>query len=119
MNKMTSGIIYTINNRGYSREEIAKFMHAYTDTPSEYYNDSIIDSLVERTLIEAVRDNEHPASIVNDFFYWRHDPWNYSDFEAMCVALSNIQVKRENSETNKYEYINGFWPMEDFNLCLN
>ena len=115
MDKMTSGIIYTIKNKGYSREEIAKFMHLYTDTPVDYYTDSMIDSIMEKTMVEAVRSNEKPASIVYDYFYWRNDPWNYSNFDAICAALSNIQVRKENLITGMLEYINGFYPMEDFN----
>ena len=114
MDKMTSGIIYTIKKYGHSREEVAKFMHSYTDTPVDYYTDNIIDSIMEKTMVEAVRSNEKPASIVYDYFYWRHDPWNYSNFDAICAALANIQVKRENLDTGEYRYINGFWPWEDF-----
>jgi len=115
MDKMTSGIIYVIKEYGHSREEVAKFMHYYTDTPIEYYTNAIIDNLMERTIVEAIRDNERPASIANDYFYWRHEPWNYSNFDAICAALTNIQVRRVNFDTGKNEYINGFWPREDFN----
>lgn len=114
MDKMTSGIIYTIKQKGYSHEEVAKFMHYYTDTPVEYYTDEMIDHLMEKILIEATRYNEKPASIISEYFYWRHSPWNYSDFEAICAALSNIQVRQEDFETGELKYINGFWPIEDF-----
>lgn len=115
MERVYVGIIYTIKQKGYSYDPIRKFMHKYTDTPVEYYTDSIIDHLVETSLIAAVHDNEHPASILIDYFSWKHEPWNYSEFEAMCAALSNIQVRRENYNTGKLEYINGFCEMEDFN----
>ena len=114
MDKMTCGIIYTVKNKGYSREEIAKFMHYYTDTPIEYYSDAIIDNLMERTLVEATRSNKNPASIINEYFYWRRKPWCYSDFEAICAALCTIQVKETNPETGELEYINGFRPIENF-----
>lgn len=114
MDKMTCGIIYTIKNKGHSREEIANFMHSYTDTPVEYYTDKIIDNLMEKTLTEAIRDNEKPATIISDYFYWRHSPWNYSDFDAICAALTLIQVRRTNLKTGELEYINGFYPLENF-----
>ena len=114
MDKMTSGIIYVIKRYGHSREEVAKFMHYYTDTPIEYYTDAIIDNLMERTIVEAIRDNEQPATVANDYFYWSREPWHYSNFDAICAALTNIQVRRINFDTGKYEYINGFWPQEDF-----
>lgn len=114
MDKIFSGIIYVIKKCGHSREEVAKFMHYYTDTPIEYYTDAVIDNLMERTIIEAIRDNERPAAIAHDYFYWRHEPWCYSDFDAICAALTCIQVRRENFDTGEYEYINGFWPQEDF-----
>lgn len=114
MDKMTSGIIYTIKQKGSSREEVAKFMHYYTDTPIEYYTIKMIDNLMEKALVEAVRYNEKPASIVNEYFYWRREPWNYSNFEAICAALSAVQVREVNPETGKLEYINGFKPIEDF-----
>jgi len=109
---MYQGIIYTIKNKGYSREEVVKFMHYYTDTPIEYYTDKMVDNLMEKTLVEAIRNNEHPASVINEYFYWRHEPWNYSDFDAICAALTLLQVKRINFETGEYEYINGFSPWE-------
>lgn len=115
MEKMYVGIIYTIKQKGYSREEIAKFMHKYTDTPLEYYTDSLIDHIVETTFIEAIRDNEHPVSIVRDYFQCKQSPWDYGEFEAMCAALSDIQVRRENYDTCKLEYINGFCELEEFN----
>lgn len=114
MDKMTSGIIYTIKQKGCSREEVAKFMHYYTDTPIDYYTDEIIDNLMERTITEAIRYNEKPASIIYEYFYWRREPWCYSDFEAICAALSSIQVKEINPKTGDLEYINGFRPIETF-----
>ena len=114
MNKMFSGIIYVIKKYGHSREEVAKFMHYYTDTPIEYYTDAIIDNLMERTIVEAIRDNERPATIANDYFYWRSGLWHYSNFDAICAALCAIQVKETNPETGELEYINGFQPIEKF-----
>lgn len=114
MEKLSMGIIYTIKRNGYSREAIKEFLHSFTDTPINYYTDEILDSIMERTMVAAVRDNEHPQAIVSDFFYWQHYPWNYSKFDAICAALGNIQVRRENYSTEKLEYINGFMPLEGF-----
>ena len=114
MEKLSMGIIYTIKREGYSREAIKKFLHSFTDTPIDYYTDEILDGIMERTMVAAVRDNEHPQAIVNEFFHWQHYPWNYSKFDAICAALGNIQVRRENYETEELQYINGFAAMKEF-----
>ena len=114
MEKLFMGIIYTIKRKGYSREAIKEFLHNFTDTPIEYYTDAILDSIMEKTMVEAARYNEHPYTIISDFFHWQHYPWNYSKFDAICVALNNIQIRRENYNTEKSEYINGFTEMKEF-----
>ena len=74
----------------------------------------MIDRLLEQCIIEAITNNKYPASIIRDYFDLLNSPWNYSHFEAMCGALSNIQVRNKNPETNEWEFINGFMPLEDF-----
>lgn len=105
---MYQGIVWTIKNKGYSREAIIDFMHNYTNTPKEHYSDYLIDQIVEHTMIEAVRYNLHPSSILYDYFYWMKGIWNYSHFKAMCAALGAIQVREKDTETGNYHYINGF-----------
>ena len=108
MDKMYQGIIYTIKREGHSREAIADFMHNFTDTPKEYYTNYIINQLLEQTMSAAVRENQYPSSILYEYFNWKHEPWNYDEFNAMCAALSSIQVREKDAETGKYNYINGF-----------
>ena len=108
MDKMYQGIIWVIKNYGHSREAIINFLHKYTSTPKEYYTNGIIDQIIEHTMLEAVRYNLNPVSILFDYFSWMKDPWNYSHFDAMCAALSNIQVCERIKDTDNYCYINGF-----------
>ncbi len=114
MDKMYMGIIYTIKREGYSRDAIRYYMNKITCTPITYYSNAMIDDLLEKTMIEAVSCNKYPSSIIYDYFFWKHSPYNYSDFEAICAALSNIQVRCENPLTKELEYINGFESMEGF-----
>ena len=115
IDKMYQGIIRTIKNKGYSREAIVDFMHKYTDAPKECYTDYIINQIVEQTMIEIVRYNYYPSSILSEYFSWMKAPWNYSHFEAMCAAISAVQVREKDIETGDYYYINGFSEvMEEF-----
>ena len=115
MDKMYQGIIWTIKHNGASQEAIIDFMHSYTDTPKHHYTKYIINQIIEQTMIEAVRYNTHPSSIIFDYFYWMKMPWNYSHFKAMCAALAQLEVRNKNIETGEYYYINGFSEvMEEF-----
>ena len=113
MEKMYQGIIWIIKNYGHSREVIINFLHKYTSTPKEYYTNGIIDQIIEHAMLEAVRYNLNPVSILFDYFSWMKDPWNYSHFDAMCAALSNIQVRERIKDTDNYCYINGFTSIMD------
>ena len=113
MEKMYQGIIWVIKNYGHSREIIINFLHKYTSTPKEYYTNGIIDQIMEHTMLEAVRYNLNPVSILFDYFSWMKDPWNYSHFDAMCAALSNIPVCERIKDTDNYCYINGFTSVID------
>ena len=108
MDKMYQGIIWIIKHYGHSREAIINFLHRYTCTPKEYYTNGIIDQIMEHTMLEAVRYNLNPVSILFEYFSWMKDPWNYSHFEAMCAALGSIQVRERIKDTDDYSYINGF-----------
>ena len=117
MDKMCQGIIWTIKHYGHSHEALINFLHNYTDTPKEYYNNGIIDQIMEHTMLEAVRYNRNPVSILFDYFNWMKDPWNYSHFDAMCAALSNIQICERIKDTDNYSYINGFTSViEEFEI---
>ena len=113
MEKMYQGIIWVIKNYGHSREVIINFLHKYTSTPKEYYTNGIIDQIMEHTMLEAVRYNLNPVSILFEYFSWMKDPWNYSHFEAMCAALGSIQVRERIKDTDNYCYINGFTSIMD------
>lgn len=113
MDKMYQGIIYTVKHCGHSREAIIDFLHRYTSTPKEYYTNSIIDRIMEQTMLEAVRYNLNPVSILFEYFSWMKDPWNYSHFDAMCAALGSIQVRERIKDTDNYSYINGFTSVID------
>lgn len=114
MDKIYMGIIYTIKQKGYSYDEIAKFLHQFTDTPIEYYTPEILTTILQNTMLAAIQDNEHPVSIVRNYFDCKHYPWNYTEWQAMCAAVGAIEVRHKNLITNEYEFINGFKPMEGF-----
>lgn len=108
IDKMYQGIVWTIKHNEYSYEAIVDFMHKYTDTPKEYYNEDIINRIVEQTMLEAIRYNLYLVSILSDYFCWMKQPWNYSHFEAMCAAIGAVQVREKDIVTGDYYYINGF-----------
>jgi hypothetical protein len=114
MNKSTVGAIYAIKNgEGNSyKERLAKFMSSYTDTPIEYYNDDNLSSIMSSIFAKLLDHVEYPSTVFIEYYRWKQYPWNYNDFDAMCAAMSSVQVKRLNKVTNQYEYINGFWDIE-------
>lgn len=114
MEKLYIGVIYTLKQKGYSQEEVAKFLHKFTDTPIEYYTPEILMTVLQNTMLAAIQENSHPASIVREYFMYKQFPWDYDEWQAICAAISSIEVRHKNSETNKYEFINGFGPMEGF-----
>lgn len=120
MEKMYQGIIWTVKHYEHSREAIIDFLHKYTSTPKEYYTNNIIDRIMEQTMLEVIRYNLNPVSILFEYFSWMKDPWNYSHFEAMCAAIGGVQVREKDTETGDYHYINGFSEvMEEFENDYN
>ena len=77
----------------------------------------ICNLMVKLTLMELSRGKESGITcledeLVYDYYMWAHQsPANYDNFDAMCAALVNVQVRA----TGEDRYINGFW---DFNINL-
>jgi hypothetical protein len=116
LSERSVGIIYAIKVRHCNsyREEVANFMSKYTNTPVEYYHRWMLDRIIVNTFSELLDYVEHPSSVFRDYYTWAYQsPLNYDNFDAMCAALSNVQVKEKDAATGEYEYINGFW---DFNI---
>lgn len=119
MDKMTVGIIYALKANKYEdyKESVAQFMMQYSGAPRDAYYDARIENLVENAFAHSLNYLQYPSGLVNEYFRLLHDPWNYSHFEAMCAVLTTmLAVKEFNKATKKYEYINGFYPLTDFNF---
>ena len=117
MSKMSCGIIYSVKRiKGATNyDKISHFLSKYTDTPIEHYNLEIIQNALIRAIGELLNCMQYPSSFWADYNRLKNFPWSMNDFEAMCCAASNVQVKEKNQD-NSYNYINGFSPVEDFNL---
>ena len=111
MDKMNCGIIYAIklNPAGNWYDSIASFMSKYTDTPITHYSHPILETILSNAIADLLNNLKYPSSFWYE--YWRCKKiWGYSDFDAICATMANIQVKENN------DYINGFQPIEEFNL---
>ena len=110
MSKMNCGIIYAVKQNLFNDrfKSIAAFMNIYTDTPIDYYTPDILEHLLSNAIAELLENLEHPSSFWFEYRHWKKEPWNMSDFDAMCAALAAIPVK------NNELYINGFRPIEEF-----
>lgn len=112
LQKMSIGVIYAVKN-GYDKEEkekaIASFMSKYTDTPIEFYTSNHIQNILIQTVIDLLNNMKYPGSFFANYQRYKEYPWNMDDFNSMCAALSEVQVRNKNPETDLYEYINGFW----------
>ena len=86
-------------------------MSHYTDTPINHYTHPILETILSRAIGELLESLNYPSSFWFEYWRWKQDPWNMNDFEAICSALSSIAVK--DKEGN---YVNGFRPIEEFNL---
>ena len=53
----------------------------------------------------------YPSSFWHEYWSLKQEPWNMNDFEAICAALSTVAVM-----DGKDNYINGFIPIEEFEL---
>lgn len=116
LSEMSIGIIYAVKaGRGDTyREKVINFMSKYTNTPVEHYNRWALDRIIVNTFSELLDCVEHPSSVFHDYYTWAYQsPVNYDNFDAMCAALSNVQVREKDEATEEYKYINGFW---EFNI---
>lgn len=112
LSEMSIGVIYAakIGKGNTYREKVANFMSKYTDTPVNYYGKYELDRIMVNAFAELLNCAEHPGAIFYEYFAWIHQSaTNYDDFDAMCTALSNVQVKEKDKITGEYKYINGFW----------
>lgn len=119
MSKRTIGAIYSIkqNEGATNYEKLAKFMSKYTDTPIEHYNSNNLTTIMSQVFAELFDYVKYPSGLFFEYFRWKQAPWNYSDFDAMCAALSTVQVREKDGFTDEYKYINGFWEFDvsDYN----
>lgn len=115
MDKMNCGIIYAVklNNCGDYYDSIAAFMSKYTDTPVKHYTKSILETILSRAIAELLENLNHPSSFWFEYWHFKQAPWNRTDFEAICAALSTIAVKDEDGN-----YINGFRSLDEFEVEL-
>lgn len=115
MSKKTVGIIYAIKRGNSSRlQNVISFMSQFTNTPPEHYNIENLTIIVKQAFMELLDHVEHPSALFSEFFRYEQAPWKMSDFDAMCAAIDETQVKRLNYDTNEYEYINGFRKVEEY-----
>ena len=112
MNKMNCGIIYAVklNKENDKYKSIATFMSKYTNTPIEHYTTNILENILINAVSDLLNNMEYPSSFWHEYCSLKRDPWNMNDFDAICAAFSIIQVRNDTS------YINGFIPIEEFDL---
>lgn len=112
MDKMNCGVIYAVkmNVKGNYYESIASFMSKYTNTPVEYYTNAILETILSNAIADLLNNLIHPSAFWFEYWRLKQYPWEMNDFEAICAAMANIQVRDTNN------YINGFQPIEEFNL---
>ena len=118
LDKRDMGVIYAIKRTPNDiKKSIIHFMCNYTGSFPDAYTDNTVYHLVEHAFAALTETIEHPSSLLFSYFRWKDGPWHYNDFDAMCAILgSEVAVKRFNYETKEYEYINGFGPMEEFDV---
>lgn len=105
MDEMSIGIIYTIKHNATNyRIMIVHFLSNYTLTPPEHYTKAVINRILKNVFYDAVQHNEHPQSLVRDYFESKES----REEDRIASALSLMQVKEKNKESGEYEYINGF-----------
>lgn len=111
MDKMYAGVLYAVkqNHQHDYMSSIVHFMSKYTGTPKEYYTAPMIQRILIQSIAAMLNEMEYPSGYFVSFMQWKEYPWNYSDFEAMCAALTEVPVKAKTGE-----YINGFIPLEGF-----
>lgn len=115
MEKMNCGVIYAVklNYSGNWYDSIASFMSKYTDTPVGHYSHAILETRLICALADLMDNMTNPSSLWYEYWHFKRYPWSKSDFDAMCSSLSTVAVKDEFGN-----YINGFRPREEFELCL-
>ena len=105
MENMTLKLIYALKSGKYKRGTLEKnaiaFMSEYTDTPEEYYTDSMLKSIARQAFIDYLRTADNPAFDVWQYF----DAKNFRDNDTYGIlsALQLTRVKNDNGE-----YVNGF-----------
>ena len=117
MDKMYVGVIYAAKaNRRYNHfKSIADFMSDYTGTPVECYTPVTIKRIVVKAFGQLLNEIKNPGALFESYMRWKEYPWDLNDLEAMCAALSEVQVREPiNSEKTQYKYINGFCEVEGF-----
>ena len=113
MSEKSCGIIYAVkmNKENDRYKSIATFMSKYTDTPINYYTPNILENILVDAISDLLNHMKYPSSFWHEYWSLKQEPWNMNDFEAICAALSTVAVM-----DGKDNYINGFIPIEEFEL---
>ena len=112
MTDKTLGIIYAIKKSESPYDGVKQFMEKYTGHYN--YTRREIYEIVEQTFCECLDDLDHPSLAIKMYFNTRGYPQFLSQFDAMVITLQMLQVKRWNTKTNSFHYVNGFRPLEEF-----